>query len=173
MKIETDERLRRGLGGGAVAGIIAGLVLAAFLTIMNVRHGQDVWVGLKGAALPFLGARVQQPGFDALAVLLGVVCHMAVSIGWGVLFGAIVYGFSKGLTVAAGAVWGIVVWLGMYYAVLPAVGAGDLPRHVPVVNAILSHVLFGLVLGIGFLPFQRTVTQTPRLPTEHHVPQPR
>jgi hypothetical protein len=173
MNMDEKERLRRGIGGGAVAGVVAGLILALFLTVMNLTHGQDLWVGLKGAALPFLGERVHQPGFDAVAVMLGVLCHTAVSVGWGVLFGAIAYGFSKGLTVAAGVVWGVVVWLGMYYAVLPAVGAGDLPRSIPVANAIASHVLFGITMALAFLPFQRAVARTPSAPTEFHAPQPR
>ena len=170
-EIAGNERMRRGVGGGVVSGLVSGLVLAVYLTVMNVAQGGDLWIAAKGAALPFLGERVHQPGFDAAAVLLGVLCHMAISIGWGALFGAIVYGLSKGLTVLAGIAWGIVVWIGMYYAVLPLVGAGDFARSVPVSSAIVTHVLFGLVLGIAFLPYQRTVTRTTDLPT-HHVPLP-
>jgi hypothetical protein len=166
-----SERWRRGLGGGIVAGIIAGAVLSVFMTIMNLTQGKDVWVGMKGAALPFLGERAHAPGFDAGAVVLGVLCHFAVSIGWGGLFGVIAYGLSKGMTVLAGALWGIVVWLGMYYAVLPLVGAGEVTRSTPVVQAITTHVLFGLVVGLGFLPYQRTVVRTSDFPT-HHAPLP-
>jgi hypothetical protein len=171
-KIDGNERLRRGLAGGAAAGAVAGLVLAAFLTVMNLTHGKDLWVALKGAALPFLGARAAQPGFDALAVCLGVVCHFAVSIGWGILFGVIVYGLSRNLTPVAGAVWGIVVWLGMYYVVLPAVGAGEVTRATPVSNAIVTHLLFGISLALGFLPYQRTVEHPTGFPTEHGAPLP-
>ena len=169
--IDGNERMRRGVGGGAVAGIVAGLVLAAFLTVMNLSQGKDFWVGFKGAALPFLGERVHQPGFDALAVSLGVACHMAISIGWGVLFGALAYGLSKGFTVAAGALWGAVVWIGMYYVVLPIVGAAEVTRSVPVLHAIATHVLFGLVMGLAFLPYQRSVVRTTDLP-RHQVPLP-
>lgn len=167
-----SERWRRGLGGGIVAGIIAGAVLSVFMTIMNLTQGKDIWVGMKGAALPFLGARVHEPGFDSVAVPLGILCHFAVSVGWGALFGVITYGLTKGMTVLAGALWGIVVWLGMYYAVLPLVGAGEVTRTVPVVHAITTHVLFGLVVGLGFLPHQRTIARTSSFPT-HHAPLPR
>jgi hypothetical protein len=167
-----SERWRRGIGGGFVAGIVAGLVLSVFMTAMNLSQGKDLWVGMKGAALPFLGERVHQPGFDATAVPLGILCHFAVSVGWGMLFGVIAYGLSKGMTVVAGAVWGIVVWLGMYYAVLPLVGAGEVTRNTPVPMAIATHVLFGLVVGLGFLPYQRTIARTSDFPT-HHAPLPR
>jgi len=34
-----------------------------------------------------------------------------------------------------GALWGIVVWLGMYYVVLPLVGMGQVARSVPLAMA--------------------------------------
>src|SRR5205823_1631571 len=94
------------LGGGAVAGIIGGVVIAIALVVGALAKGQDVWPSFKGAAAPFLGERAMRPGFDGAAVLLGVICHFAVSIIWGVLFAAIFFGLSRGATVAAGAVWG-------------------------------------------------------------------
>jgi hypothetical protein len=113
-----------------------------------------VWSGMKFAALPFLGERVMQPGFELGPVLLGVLCHFAVSVGWGILFGLIFYGVAKGATVAWGALWGVVVWLGMFYVVLPIVGAGQVAKMMPVPLALFEHVLFGLAVGLGFLPYQ-------------------
>jgi hypothetical protein len=43
----------------------------------------------------------------------------------------------------------------MYHVVLPLSGAGELVRNAPVGMSILEHVLFGLAVGLGFLPFQR------------------
>jgi hypothetical protein len=140
--------------GGIIAGIIGGAVLSALLVVANVAAGHDAWLALKGAAAPFIGERAQLPGFDAGAVVLGLVCHFAVSIVWGLLFAVISYGLGRGATVLAGALWGIVVWFGMYYLVLPVAGLPDVARETPLVNAILSHVVFGLAVGIGFLPFQ-------------------
>ena len=58
-------------------------------------------------------------------------------------------------TVLAGALWGIVVWLAMFYVVLPVAGAGVVARGAPIGGAVTGHLIFGLALGIGFLPFQR------------------
>jgi hypothetical protein len=128
--------------------------------------GQDLWPSLKGAAAPFLHERAMQPGFDGPAVVLGVLCHFAVSIGWGVLFAALFYGLSRGATVAAGALWGFVVWLGMFYIVLPLAGLSQMASSEPIAMAIVSHVIFGLAVAVGFLPYQQPRPHTTP-PTAH------
>jgi hypothetical protein len=151
----------RGAMGGIIAGLIAGAVLAAFLMLMNAMNGQDIWLAAKGAGAPFIGERAAQPGFAVGPVLIGILSHFAVSAGWGLLFGLICHGLSKGFTVPMGALWGIVVWLAMHYAVLPIVGLGEMARSTPIAMAIISHLVFGVTLGVAFLPFQR----------EKHVPE--
>ncbi len=164
--VEASHGRAHALGGGVVAGIIGGIVIAIVLVVSALVKGGDLWVPLKGAAAPFLHERAAQPGFDATAVALGAICHFAISIVWGVLFAALFYGLSRGATVAAGVGWGIVVWAVMYYAVLPLAGLADHARATPVPTAILSHVVFGLAVALGFLPFQH-----PRLHARHaHAP---
>ncbi len=162
----TNQGRGHALGGGIVAGIIGGAVLAIVLLVGAVASGQDIWLGMKGAAAPFLGERAMQPGFDPGAVALGVLAHFAVSIVWGVLFAAVAYGASKAVTVFAGLVWGVVVWFGMYYVVLPIAGLSQMAQETPLGMAILTHLIFGLAVGIGFLPFQRT-RQHATPPLEH------
>jgi hypothetical protein len=146
---------QRGLWGGVVAGIIAGAVLSAVMAIMNVAQGNDVWAGMKFAGTPFLGERAALSGFDAGAVLVGLLCHFAVSIGWAALFGVLVHGLGRGATVGLGAMYGIVVWLGMFYVVLPIVGMPEVAETMPVGMAVVEHVFFGIVVALAFLPFQR------------------
>jgi hypothetical protein len=129
--------------------------VSIFMLASNLIQGNDVWVGMKMASAPFLGERVFEPGFAMGPVVVGVLSHFAVSLVWGILFAWLFYGISKGLTVLAGAFWGIVVWLGMFYIVLPLVGLGGMAADVPVLFAIVEHVVFGLAVGIGFLPYQR------------------
>jgi hypothetical protein len=165
----TTSTLGTRVGGGVIAGILGGAVLSALLLVMNAAMGRDIWMALKGAGAPFLGERAHQPGFDGAAIALGVLCHFAVSIGWGVLFGLLCFGLSKPLTVVAGAFFGIVVWVGMYYVLLPAVGLGQAASSQPIATAILTHVLFGLVVGLGFLPFQQPRLTTRNPPTDRPV----
>lgn len=166
----TVQDRRHALGGGMVAGVLGGIAIAVVLVVGALAKGQDIWPAFKGAAAPFLGERATTPGFDGPAVLLGILCHFAVSIGWGVLFAAIFFGLSRGATIAVGALWGIVVWLGMYYVLLPLVGQSQMARNEPVAMAIVSHVIFGLAVAIGFLPFQRTRPHT--APPSRHIPVP-
>lgn len=144
----------RGIWGGTVAGVVAGTFLSGYMLVMNLITGQDMWMGAKMAGAPFLGEAAMQPGFAAQPVAVGVLSHFAVSIVWGALFGALVIGRSRPATIAYGALYGVVVWLGMFYAVLPAVGLRAMAQSVPVHLAIIEHVLFGLVLAVAFLPFQ-------------------
>jgi hypothetical protein len=156
MIMETHARNRgQAALGGVVAGIAGGLAITLVMLIAAAAGGRDIWMTFKFAAAPLLGDRAMLPGFDAGAVLLGTVCHLAVSIVWGVLFALLAYGLSRGATVIAGAVFGIVVWIGMFYVVMPIVGLGRGGESQPVAFAILEHVVFGVVTGIAFLPFQR------------------
>lgn len=141
--------------GGIVAGLIGGAVLSLFLIVMNLAAGQDIWAGVKIAGAPFLGERAMQPGFDLGPVLIGALSHLGISIGWGLLFGLLFHGAGRGATVVGGVLWGILVWLSMYYVVLPLVGLAGIVRAAPMSVAVLEHVIFGIAVGVGFLPFQR------------------
>src|SRR5262245_11097934 len=118
----TGSSWRHGLWGGVIAGFIAGVGLRLLFLIVDLAQGNDLWQGMKFAAAPFLGLRAMQPGPDAGAVALGLLCHFAVSIGWGAGFGALAHGLARVPTVLFGLLWGVVVWLGMYYVVMPAAG---------------------------------------------------
>jgi len=146
------------LRGGAVAGIVGGIVIAFWTASVGAALGDDLWVATKTAAYPVVGPRVLLPGFDATAVLLGVVCHFAVSLVWGLLFAVVAFGLSRRATVWAGTLWGLLVWIGMFYVVLPLTGAGIITQTTPIARAIVEHLVFGLAVGVAFLPYQRPQT---------------
>jgi hypothetical protein len=145
------------LSGGVIAGIFGGIVLSLYGLLAAVASGADPWVTFKAPAAPFLADRAFAPGFDAGAVVLGILIHFAVSIGWGALFGFFAFSANAVRTVLFGAAYGVLVWFVMYRLVLPLVGLGALAESAPVGPAILEHIIFGLALAIAFLPFQRRV----------------
>jgi hypothetical protein len=49
----------------------------------------------------------------------------------------------------------------MYYVVLPIVGLGEYAASTPLLMAIVSHLVFGLGVGLGFLPYQRRRVSSP------------
>lgn len=156
----------RVVAGGVVSGILAGLVLSAVMAGLTVSSGGDLWSAFKGAGAPFLGERSSQPGFDAIAIAFGLIGHFSVSIGWGVLFALLVYGWERVPTVFFGGLFGALVWAGMFFVVLPLVGLGAMTEHGRNGMAILTHVIFGFALGVAFLPFQlprRTAPPPPRM----------
>lgn len=157
MTAHGKEERRAAWKGGVVAGLIGGAVMAVFMMIVNAAKGMDVWRGAKMPGMPFVGNSAMEPGFAFGPVLVGMMSHFMVSIVWAVPFALLVYGFGRAATVGLGALWGVVVWLGMFYVVLPIIGLGQIPKSMPVGIAFFEHVLFGLATAIGFLPFQRHI----------------
>lgn len=153
--LRTEKEARPALEGGIVAGLVGGIFLALLLLAMALLAHQSPWAMLKGAGTPFLHERAMSPEFDLTAVAVGVLCHFAISIGWGVLFGALAFGLTRSATLLFGVFWGVVVWLGMYYLLLPAVGMGAMARSEPIGMAVGLHVGFGVALALGFMPFQQ------------------
>jgi hypothetical protein len=171
MTATNSTEAKQGVKGGVAAGAIGGAVIAVYLLVMALVQGANMWPVFKMASAPFYGDAAMRAGFDAGPVLVGVLCHFAISIGWGVLFGLLAYGLSRPMTVLAGAGWGLAVWLAMYYVVLPLVGLAEMTRETPVASAIVSHLVFGLGVGIGFLPFQhRKYVTRPTTTTRREVP---
>ncbi len=157
MAIRGRQRSTIALAGGIIAGIFGGIVLSLYALLATVARGHDPWTAFKMAAAPFFPERALEPGFDASVVVVGILVHFAVSVGWGAIFGVLAYGASLIRTLIFGAVYGALVWLVMYSAVLPILGLGQLARSTSVGPALLQHVMFGLALAVGFLPFQRRV----------------
>ena len=156
--IRNPNEGERCVAGGVAAGVAAGLALLVLVIAQAGINGGSPWPVLKFASLPWFGTRVLETGFDALPVLVGLIVHFAVSIGWGVAFAVLVYGLSHWATLAASLGWGILAWLVMNGVVLPVLGWGALARSAPIGLAFLFHLIFGLAMGVVFLPFQRPKT---------------
>jgi hypothetical protein len=170
--METIEHSHRGhaAAGGVVAGLIGGAVLTVVMLITALAKRQDIWPVLKGASAPFLHDGATQPGFELAAVLTGLLGHLLVSAFWGALFGLLFHELGQPATVAMGAVWGVLVWIAMYKIALPLLGLGPMARSVPTSSAVAEHLMYGLGLGLGFLPFQHPRREEPPL---HRAPVPR
>jgi hypothetical protein len=153
--VKSSIEIRRVWGRGAFAGLVAGLFLTLMMTIMSAARGKDVWYGMKGAAAPFLGHRALQPGFDLPAVALGLFDHLVISAIWGVLFALVFYGTRRVVTIVGGVLWGLVVWLGMYYVVLPLVGLASMQHDAPIARAVMFHFFFSIPMTVAYLLYPR------------------
>lgn len=155
MPVHNKLQAKTALTGGVIAGAAGGIALLVVMLLVNLIGGRDVVAGMKFPGAWLLRERAMEPGIDFLAIYVGLGSHFAVSIAWGAAFALLFYGLSRTLTVAAGLAWGIVVWLAMYYVVLPVVGLADATRSASLAMAVVQHLLFGAVVAVAFLPFQR------------------
>jgi hypothetical protein len=162
---ETEIRASR---GGLAAGTAAGAALLCLMLLRTYNAHQDLWRQLKLAGMPFLGARALESGFALGPVAIGVACHFGIALIWGLNFALLADGLSKTATLLAGALIGVACWLTMFHAVLPLFGLGHLAHLMPGRLAAFEHLIFGVYLGLGYLPFQRPAQITERAPFPAH-----
>src|SRR5689334_14793367 len=160
---------RHALARGGMAGVVAGIFLTILMTVMSAASGRDIWYGMKGASAPFFGTQAMQPGFDAGPVVIGLVCHFLISAGWGALFAILVEGWNRSATALTGVLWGFVVWIGMYYVVLPIVGLSSMQNDAPVARAIAFHLIFSIAMTAAYLLYPVVFRRGPRLHRSVHV----
>lgn len=104
--------------GGAISGIIAGLVMAVVLMIHSQFIGNGFFTPVLAIAGTFFGVSALAGGFGT--VLTGLILHVIVSAVLGIIFAMIVNPeTSSGYAFFGGLVFGIAVWAVMTYLVLP------------------------------------------------------
>jgi hypothetical protein len=146
------------VGPAALAGLTAGYV-------MFVVNGwlQSV-VGLTGfdfgqAGLLYVGGNV--PGARGI----GILFHLINSVLFGLLYALTAYPLVERLAVGGGPilvgivggmVYGVAIWLGAMLIAMPMVGLGIFGRTTcsatPALLALGLHLIFGLFLGLVYLP---------------------
>lgn len=143
---------------GAIAGIVAGLVMAMYAMVSSFIGfgGQGFFTPLYGIASPVIGMsemeRSMQPGsfhFAPIPAMIGMVGHLMWSATYGAVFGAIV-GALRTTGVAAiilGGLYGLAVMILMSLVTLPVLGLGEMPTMVGTPSWVIEHLIFGLVLG--------------------------
>jgi hypothetical protein len=140
-------RLREGIG----AGIVGGVVSAAWGLLMSPILGTDLVRETRLAAGPLLGVAALGPGNAPLALVVGGASHMLVSIAWGVVFALTCGGRSPGKLLLAGVPFGIFVWIAMFHGVLPLLGAAWVVAGFSAARAMTEHVVYGLGVALGLL----------------------
>jgi hypothetical protein len=133
----------RGIVEGIGGGVIGAVLMYGFALSFRA-HGIDCWAVLKCPVFP----AAMHPGFDLAPLMAGLVSQLLVGSCWGMLFGMLFVRARVTTTIVAGPLWGLVVWLGMYYAILPAFNMRlYVSTSVPLWAAAL-HVVFGVGVGV-------------------------
>jgi len=138
-----------------MAGLVGGIVSAAWGLLMSPILGTDVLAETRLAAVPLLGHAATQPENAALAFLVGGASHMAVSIVWGIVFALTWRSASPLALIAGGALFGAAVWRVMYDLVLPMLGVRWIVARFSTARAVTEHVVFGMGVALGLLLARR------------------
>lgn len=141
--------------GGAIAGFVAGVVMAVIGTLFALGRSNDLWLEAKQIAVIVYGSvAVHQSGFVAGPVLVGTMIHFVVAIALGALFGILFRTVLRipstfGAPIMAGLVYSMLVWFVAYFIVLPIINPTLLDLYAPAF--ILQHLAYGLTLGAVYL----------------------
>ncbi|MBV8136186.1 MAG: hypothetical protein JO121_11240 [Deltaproteobacteria bacterium] len=154
------------LAAGAIAGILAAILMTGSLMAYSNAIGTGVWMPLKTLAGLVYGVEALVAG--SLAISTGAGIQLGFSVALGILFGlAVSRRTSVILALFAGLAIGIAIWAAMELYVLPFWDPTMEARIALMpVAYFVAHVLFGISLGITPLLVRalsrRRVRETPR-----------
>ena len=135
---------------GAIGGIVAGLVFAAFEMIATaaMQGANALFMPLRMIGAIALGPAALEPSYALpAAALAGVGVHMALAIVYGIVFAAVFGGLRSvwGMT-ALGVAYGTALWLLNFYLIAPAAYPW-FEQADPMLQFLAHAVFFGAVLG--------------------------
>ena len=143
---------------GAVAGIVAGVVMAGWAMLFSAYTAAGFWLPPQLIAATVFGPVAMVRGMEA--VLIGVLLHVVVSAGFGILF-ALMTGWRPlggGELIVAGLAYGAAIWAVMTFGILPLVNPTMSARvALEPANWLFQHLLFGALLAL-LAPLRRSFT---------------
>ncbi|MEI9427294.1 hypothetical protein [Mesorhizobium sp. Cs1299R1N3] len=146
----TPRDMRWGLRQGAVAGIVAGIVFAAFEMIVSagMMGAGAFFMPLRMIGAIALGSGALDPSYSLMtAGVSGVVVHVVLAIIYGIIFGEIAAALRGPVAfIGAGSIFGFALWLINFYLIAPAFFPWFLESS-PLVQFIAHTFFFGSVLG--------------------------
>jgi hypothetical protein len=151
---------------GTTIGILGSLASFIFHVVGSLIVNQDPLKFLRVYGTVFLGARALTTD-DLNFFMLVAVVHFSIGAIAGAVFHVLVNRFvpnRTGLQIALGAVYGLAMWIVNFYGVLwwlqpRLVGEAYVLELMPAWIAALTHVIYGLTLGLlqplgRFVPYR-------------------
>lgn len=146
-----------------VTGLIASVVMGMVDMVFEAVAGEGFW-----SPVIYIGATVlrglqslQPPvGFHFGGVIVGLMGHMMNSVVLGWISAALIARrvAARGSLIVSGAIYGFILYLVMWYVIVPAVDSVML--NLNATFFVLAHVMWGVVLG-WFLPVAAMATSHP------------
>jgi len=140
---------------GAIAGLIAGMVLAMWAMIIGAfTPGSGLLAPPQGIAQA-LGIGVPGHQVQAVPVIVGLMLHMMNSAVLGIVFALLVAKLAPAAKIVAGMMFGIAVYVISFYAILRGVLSANAESFLtanPTWSWFVAHLMFGVALG-GLLAY--------------------
>lgn len=138
------------------AGLLAGLAGDVVMTpLLWWFEGTSPWTPPRMIAAMVFGESVLPPPatFDFSLVATGSAVHFALSVGYALVAGALLKRLEMVPAIAAGAVFGLALYVVNYYLIAPML----FPWFVEARGWItwLTHLVFGSVLGLAYVVLRR------------------
>ena len=147
MPVETSSRSY--LKAGALAGVIAGAVFMMMEMGLVALSGGSPWAPPRMIAAIVMGEGVLPPpaSFDLMILMAAMAVHMMLSIVIGIGFAFIARRFSLVMAVAVGAGIGLALYVVNFYGMTAFFPWFAMARNT---ISIVSHIAFGMVLGLSY-----------------------
>lgn len=132
---------------GLVAGLIAGIVMAMVAMMLMPMQGKGMMYPVKLMAGTFQGEAALDGGMGT--DMIGLMIHMMMSAGLGLIFGLIVAGLKlHGIVtlIVAGIIYALIVFVVNWFGTLPIVDK-VMRRNMSGPLFAMTHVIYGGVLG--------------------------
>ena len=148
---------------GAVGGFLGGVAVAIVGASYGLISGIGPWLPVNVVAATLMrGMQEYSPAvlrqFDPMALVVGLLLHMGMSVGLGVMFSFILPAL-PGRPLYWGPVIGPLLWVGASIAALPILNP-VMAQNVEWISFALANVAYGLVLGLW-------IDRTPMIHQDH------
>lgn len=132
-----------------VAGLVAGMGYGMMEMIFEAVIGQGFWAPLRFIGSVFTLGKDTDPTFSLVPVVVGLMGHMMNSVIFAVIFSLWISRLASGAVALAvlGMVYAAAIFTIMWYVILPVIDPAMLLVNGP--GFLASHLLYGLLLGIG------------------------
>jgi hypothetical protein len=154
-----EARSRPSLATGAVAGVVAGLVMTVWKMAEAVIAGVGVWRPPNLIATIVLGASANHGEFSYAPFAVGMLLHVLTSLAMGVVYAAFAARFLPRVTRAAelGVIiaYALLSWATYQWLVMPWL-APVMDGNVSPTSMAIAHVVFALGFAAWWIPRTRT-----------------
>ncbi|GAA0868261.1 hypothetical protein GCM10009116_04320 [Brevundimonas basaltis] len=145
----ADAPSRAPLKAGALAGLIAGAVFMMMEMGLVALTGDSPWGPPRMIAAIVMGEGVLPPpaSFDLMVMMAAMAVHFLLSIVIGVGFAVVARRLGWIMAVAVGGAVGLALYVVNFYGMTAVFPWFAMARNT---ISIVSHLVFGLVLGLSF-----------------------